>query len=454
MRSQLRGRFPAQTEVSSSCMSRGQLREAIRGAIVEADGTRRHCAVLIVSIEPKDRLLLLTQDWVDGRIAAAMHCLPAVLRKADHYAVLGQRQCCVLLPGLASVAQALLAAHKVSRDLTEILSEGLDEPWSRILIGIACHPEHGTETNALLLRADAALRQAESSEDGIFLFVPELMHEETLELPAPRSEVLEALASNAYRLVYQPQLDLSTGRCDSAEALLRCKLRDGTPVPPGALARVAEQEGRVAALTTNVLNMALRQLSEWSSDGIDLAVSVNLSPYNLRDRDLPAVVASAMATWEIEPERLTLEIVESSMIHNFEQASALLNRLKGLGVKLAIDDFGIGYSCLAYLRQLPVDELKVDQSLVRNMLRSTPDRQLVQATVDLAHNFGLHAVAEGVESDAMLRLLSEMQCDMVQGYLISRPIEVEDYPAWLSRGRALKERGAHWDSAQRATTTK
>ncbi len=435
-------------------MSRSQLRQAIRDAIAESDGTGRRCAVLVVSIEPKDRLLLLTHDWVDDRIASALHCLPRILRKADYYAILGQRQCCILLPGLASVAQAFLAAHKVSRDLSEVLFDGVGEPWSRVLIGIGCHPEHATEADGLLLRADAALRQAESSEDGILLFVPELMHEEALELPAPRSEVLEALASNSYRLVYQPQLELSTGRCASAEALLRCSLRDGTPVPPGVLARVAEQEGRVAALTTNVLNMALRQLSEWSSDGVDLAVSVNLSPYNLRDRDLPAVVASAMATWEIEPERLTLEIVESSMIHNFEQASALLNRLKGLGVKLAIDDFGTGYSCLAYLRQLPVDELKVDQTLVRNILHSTPDRQLVQATIDLAHNFGLHAVAEGVETGEMLHVLSEMQCDTVQGYLISRPIEVEEYLAWLERAAVQTASSTRSDVPDRINAVK
>lgn len=422
---------PPDRSSSIEPLLRHQLRQAIQASIAEASKAKRHCAVLILAAEPKDRLLLLTQDWVDARIEQALGELPTLLRKVDRYASLGQRQWCVLLPGLTNVAQAVLAAHKISRSLSELLSDQPGKPWARILIGIACHPEHATDADALLIRADAAQRQAEASEDGISVFLPDPAQEDDACLPALRSEVLHALASNSYRLAYQPQIDLASGRCHAAEALLRCTLPNGSRVPPTMLARVAEQEGKMATLTMNVLNSALRQLGEWSSRGIDMRVSVNLSPYNLRDHDLPDVVAGAIASWEIDAQRLTLEIVESSMIHNFDQAASILNRLKALGVKLAVDDFGTGYSCLAYLRQLPVDELKVDQSLVRHMLRSKADRQLVRATIDLAHNFGLHAVAEGVETIEMLEVLSEMRCDTIQGYLISAPIEAEHYPGWL-----------------------
>jgi len=430
---------PAAVDESASVkplLGRHDLRQAIRSAISDACEARRHCAVLLVSVEPKDRLLLLTQDWVDPHIAEAMHTLPTMLRGADRYAMLGPRQCCILLPALANVAQAMLAAHKISRSLFELLSTQPGEGWARVLVGIACCPEHAVDTDMLLMRADAAQRQAEATEDGIFLFLPDPAQQNDLHSPVSRSHLIEALGSNNYRIVYQPQVELASGRCRAAEALLRCTLRDGTRISPSVLARVAEQEGKVAALTMNVLNTALRQLAEWSSEGIEISVSVNLSPYNLRDRDLPGTVASAIATWEVDPERVTLEIVESSMIHSFEQAAALLHRLKGLGVKLAVDDFGTGYSGLAYLRQLPVDELKVDQSLVQNILRSRADRQLVQATVDLAHNFGLHSVAEGVETIEMLEVLSEMQCDTIQGYLISRPVEANQFPEWLARHEA------------------
>ncbi len=421
---------------ADALLTRARLRQSVQTAVASATDSGRHCAVLIVGVEPKDRLQILTQDWMDSRIAVALQMLPEILRKSDRYAVLGERRCCILLPGLTNMAQAMLAAHKISRDLSNALSGNSNEAWARILIGIACYPEHANDADALIMRADAAQRQADTGEDGIFLFLADPLQGENLELPASRAEVLEALTSNNYRLVYQPQVELASGRCRAAEALLRCTLSNGTRIPPGVLARIAEQEGRVAALTANVLNTALRQMSDWSNDGVDLHLSVNLSPYNLRDHNLPGIVAGAISTWEVEPERVTLELVESSMIHNFDQASDLLNRLKAIGVKLAVDDFGTGYSCLAYLRQLPVDELKVDQALVRNLLRTPADRQLVQATIDLAHNFGLHAVAEGVETMPMLEILSEMQCDTVQGYIISRPIEAADYLDWLTRHEA------------------
>jgi EAL domain-containing protein (putative c-di-GMP-specific phosphodiesterase class I) len=161
-------------------------------------------------------------------------------------------------------------------------------------------------------------------------------------------------------------------------------------------------------------------------------------------------VARGLESWGIKSERLTLEIVESSMIHSFSEAASVLHRLKEVGVKLALDDFGTGYSCLAYLRQLPLDELKVDQAFVRNMQRSREDRQLVRAIIDLAHNFELAAVAEGVEDDSTLCILRDMGCDLVQGYGISPGREADDFAGWL----ACFETGvAHARSKDRATVS-
>jgi EAL domain-containing protein (putative c-di-GMP-specific phosphodiesterase class I) len=173
------------------------------------------------------------------------------------------------------------------------------------------------------------------------------------------------------------------------------------------LVATAEEEGRIGFLTSSVLHAALRQVSMWASTGLPIRVSVNLSAHNLRDRGFPDLVARSLVTWGVNADRLTLEIVESSMIHSFTEAAASLRRLKNLGVKLSLDDFGTGYSCLAYLRQLPLDELKVDRAFVRNLNQSLGDRRLVQATIDLAHNFDLRAVAEGVEDQATLETLRE-----------------------------------------------
>src|SRR5262249_47276543 len=159
--------------------------------------------------------------------------------------------------------------------------------------------------------------------------------------------------SNAFTLAYQPQLDLASGRCESVEALLRATLPDGRPLPPPLLVATAEEEGRIGFLTSSVLHAALRQVSVWASAGLSIRVSGNLSAHNLRDRGFPDLVGRSLATWGVSADRLTLEIVESSMIHSYTEAAASLRRLKDLGIKLSLDDFGTGYSCLFYLGQLP-----------------------------------------------------------------------------------------------------
>jgi EAL domain-containing protein (putative c-di-GMP-specific phosphodiesterase class I) len=177
----------------------------------------------------------------------------------------------------------------------------------------------------------------------------------------------------------------------------------------------------------------------WAIGGLPMRVSVNLSTHNLRDRGFPDLVARSLATWGVDAECLTLEIVESSMIHSFTEAAASLHRLKDLGVKLSLDDFGTGYSCLAYLRQLPLDELKVDRAFVRNLNQSLEDRRLVQATIDLAHNFDLRAVAEGVEDEATLISLQGMGCDIIQGHVLSKALPAEEFTRWLERGAIRRE---------------
>ena len=234
-----------------------------------------------------------------------------------------------------------------------------------------------------------------------------------------------------FTLAYQPQLDLGSGRCESVEALLRATLADGRSLPPPLLVATAEAEGRIGFLTSSVLHAALRQVSVWASTGLPIRVSVNLSTHNLRDRGFPDLVARSLVTWGVNADRLTLEIVESSMIHSFTEAAASLRRLKNLGVKLSLDDFGTGYSCLAYLGQLPLDELKVDRAFVRNLNQSLGDRRLVQATIDLAHNFDLRAVAEGVEDQATLETLQDMGCDVIQGHVLSEALPADAFTRWV-----------------------
>lgn len=405
----------------------GVIREAVEGA----RRGRRIAAVLMLCLKPKDRLSLLTQDRSQARLEAALGRLPTLLRPVDLYCMVSLGQVCIVLPDLTNSAQALLAAYKLSRGMYDATSDAPGDSWVRALIGIACFPDQADDEASLLMQADAAMMEAEASEDGIFLFPQDRNVEAAQQLPAVRGQILDVLRFNEFRIAYQPQLHLASGRCDSAEALLRCNLPDGTPLSPQLLVTVAEQEGKMGALTASILNGALRQLSAWARAGLSLRLSVNLSPHNLRDADLPAVVARSLSSWGVDPGRLTLEIVESSMIRSFSDAASILHRLKQLGVKLAVDDFGTGYSCLAYLSQLPLDELKMDRAFVRNLLQSKSDRQLVRAMIDLAHNFDLQAVAEGVEDAPTMAALKEMGCDLVQGYAVSAALEAEGFAKWF-----------------------
>jgi EAL domain-containing protein (putative c-di-GMP-specific phosphodiesterase class I)/GGDEF domain-containing protein len=429
---------PRRNPSASLSVRRSHLLGLVRDAIGQALPARRCVAVLMLRLDPKDRLRLFTLDHAENAAEAATGALPRLLRSVDRFCLVGAEQICVLLPDLASTAQAVLAAHKLSREVSATLEAIPGDPWARVLVGIACYPDQAQDAESLLVHADAAAARASGSESGIGLFHKAEGDAGHQQLPILRAQLLECLQSNTFHLAYQPQVDLSTGRCESAEALLRATLDDGTTVPPPLLVSTAEEEGKIGLLTGRVLNGALRQMSAWASAGLTIGVSVNLSPFNLRDPDFPEVVARGLESWKVGPEHLTLEIVESSMIDSFSEAAASLHRLKQLGVKLSIDDFGTGYSCLAYLRQLPLDELKVDRAFVKNMLHSKQDRQLVQATIDLAHNFDLRVVGEGVEDEETARCLQDMGCDLIQGYVLSKALPGADFSRWFESFAAGK----------------
>ncbi len=412
-------------------IQRSHLVPAVAETIAKARSAKRCVAVLMLRLKPKDRLHLFTQEHIGAQAEQEFVQLAQLLRPADRYCIVDTLQLCMVLPDLAAAAQATLAAHKISRAMADASRRLPGLIWGRVLIGIACSPDHAEDAETLLMCADTAATQAEQREDGIWLF-DERSHDGAAEpLPIAHAEALEVLRSNAFTLAYQPQLDLGSGRCESVEALLRATLADGRSLPPPLLVATAEEEGRIGFLTSSVLHAALRQVSVWASTGLPIRVSVNLSTHNLRDRGFPDLVARSLVTWGVNADRLTLEIVESSMIHSFTEAAASLRRLKNLGVKLSLDDFGTGYSCLAYLGQLPLDELKVDRAFVRNLNQSLGDRRLVQATIDLAHNFDLRAVAEGVEDQATLETLRDMGCDVIQGHVLSEALPADAFTRWV-----------------------
>jgi diguanylate cyclase (GGDEF)-like protein len=314
-------------------------------------------------------------------------------------------------------------------------------------IGIACWPQHADDGDTLLNRAEVAMYAAKRRSSGPLLYDPsiDVASSATLTL---MTELRQAVDRNELQLFLQPKLGLGTGQVLGAEALVRWQHPQRGLVPPVQFIPFAEQTGFIRVLTMWVFEEAARQWHVLRDQGNALVLSINLSTRDLLDPDLPQKFDALLARHRVPAWALCLEITESSIMDDPQRALVTLDRLSAMGFKLSIDDFGTGYSSLAYLKRLPVNELKIDQSFGRNMQTDADDAMIVRSTIDLAHNLGIKVVAEGVENAEVWDMLRELRCDEAQGYHMGRPMPMAEFAAWSSRwsvGRsnaAADERGA------------
>jgi EAL domain-containing protein (putative c-di-GMP-specific phosphodiesterase class I) len=303
-------------------------------------------------------------------------------------------------------------------------------------VGVARYPAHGEDVDTLLQRADVAMYLAKEAGSGWELY--EARHDgHSRGRLALVGELRRALERNELELHYQPKVELAGGRLTGVEALMRWRHPVRGLVPPGEFIPLAEQTGLIRPLTRWALDEALGQIAAWRSQGLHLSVAVNLSARNLLDPDLPADVERTLVRRGLDASALELEITEGSLMSDPARAQEVLTRLRAIGIRLAIDDFGVGHSSLAYLGRLPVDDIKVDRSFVQGMADDPGDAAIVRSTIELGRSFGLGVVAEGVETPAAWKRLAEMGCDRAQGYLLSRPLPPAELPQWASgwRGR-------------------
>jgi EAL domain-containing protein (putative c-di-GMP-specific phosphodiesterase class I)/GGDEF domain-containing protein len=395
-----------------------------------AQATKGRLAVLLVELRRVDRLqALLKGPPASVTLSLVLERLRPALRADDRMAALSEEQVCIVLPRIAHPTQAVLAAVKCLRALDRPIAHEGGTSVLRPCVGIATVPEHPAEPAALLMAADVARRIAGTREEGYHVY----QSEDSVEAEVYHGldiDLQRAIRANELEVHFQPQVRLTDGVPVAAEGLLRWRHPTSGPIAPGTIVGIAENTGTIGSLTFWVLNAVLRAASHMARDGITPRLSVNLSTRALVDGELPDIVEQALGTWSIPPERITLEIAESAMIGDAERTMAILTRLKGTGVQLSIDDFGTGYSSLAYLRRFPVDELKIDKVFVSGLLSDRGDRQIVRSVIDLARNFELRAVAEGVEDESTRAELARMGCDLAQGYLLSRPLPERDFRAW------------------------
>ena len=271
---------------------------------------------------------------------------------------------------------------------------------------------------------------AKDNRSGFAVFDPTIDRygQERLSLMA---ELRHAVEHDELVLFYQPKVGLTNGTLSNVEALARWQHPERGMVPPGEFIPFAEKTGYIREITCWAIEAALKQRLKWQKDGLPLTISVNVSARDLMKTDFPEMIAGLLARYGASPNWLTLEITESAIMTDPQRALNVLERLHGMGLRLSVDDFGIGYSSLAYLKKLPVSELKIDMSFIRNMDNDKDDETIVRSTVDLGHNMGLKVVAEGVETEAIWNMLREMGCDVAQGYYLSRPLAADALAQWI-----------------------
>ncbi|MGA2165015.1 MAG: bifunctional diguanylate cyclase/phosphodiesterase [Solirubrobacteraceae bacterium] len=360
---------------------------------------------------------------VATRLRAQLH--PGVL-----LARLGSDEYAILTPQVEGVDQALAIAEAAQAALQGPVTVGGVALNVEASIGVALVPDHAKSADELLQRADLALDRARVRRGHVEVYAPEHDHSGPERL-ALLGEVRPALERGEFTLFYQPQIALRTGRVTGVEALLRWRHPRQGMIPPLQFISLIEQTALVGPLTLHVLDIALRQSTQWRQAGLELGMSVNLSARNLHDPELPAQIASALKRHAVPAAALTLEVTESAAMADPATAVGVLEALRALGVGVSIDDFGSGNASIAYLAKLPVGELKIDRSFVTPMCESAREEAIVRTTIDLAAHLGLHVVAEGIETADVCERLAEMGCDTGQGYLISRPVPAEELTPWL-----------------------
>jgi diguanylate cyclase (GGDEF)-like protein/PAS domain S-box-containing protein len=369
-------------------------------------------------------------DLLIGEVAQR---LTADLRETDTVARLGGDEFALILPGAdeggaGHVAQKIIAALQRPFDIEGVAHE------VAISIGIAVSPQHGEDVETLVRRADMAMYVAKTTPGGSAVYAEQADAEGSNQL-ALVSELRHSLEADELQVVYQPIVGFREGEAMRVEALARWRHPERGLIAPGEFIPLAERSGLVKSLFSRVLSMTLAQCAIWKEANLPVQAAVNLSIRNLLDPELPRVVGQALDRTGIPPEWLAFEITESMLMAEPNRVLRTLAELRDLGVQLAIDDFGVGYSSLAYLQRLPAYAVKIDRSFVSRMTRDRGSAEIVKLITNLGHALGMKVVAEGIEDKATYDACAAVGCDSAQGFFVGRPMVATALPAWLALGQ-------------------
>ncbi len=403
--------------------------------LVAADASGGSAAVVLLDLDRfKEINDTLGHHCGDALLQQIGPRVRGVLRAGELVARLGGDEFALLVTSPRRGPAALADHRAVAERVLDVLREPFVVDAMTLVVeasaGIAMAPDHGSTGELLLQHADVAMYLAKAQHLDVVAYSPDLDAHEPRRLTL-LSQLRNAVDEGELVLHYQPLLHLPTGRVRGVEALVRWQHPQEGLLPPSEFVPLAESSGLVHALTRSVLATACTQASAWTAAGRPLVVAVNISARSLMDVTLPDAVAEQLAASGLPAHLLKLEITESAVIADPERALVVLGRLRGLGVGLSVDDFGTGYTSLAHLRELPVQELKIDRSFVTGMLDEPKNAAIVRTGIELAARLGLTSVAEGVEDASTLAALAALGCTTAQGYHLTRPLPVEQLERWL-----------------------
>jgi predicted signal transduction protein with EAL and GGDEF domain len=416
---------PNLTELSSNAEFQFQLRQAV----LAARQNLKHAGLLLIAFErardPLAELGYLSAEFSEEMVMR----LRNTLRDSDTVLPMDSGQIAVLLTPVGGPDDVDRVAEKILARLQEPFEIEDLTIHPELLIGGALFPEHSDGEHTLMQRADDALTTAKRRKQCYTLY-----SQDDTAVESPRlwtSELRQAITTEQLFLEYQPKVNLKQGCISGVEVLTRWQHPELGVIVPDVFIPVAERTGLIVPLTLWVLHRSLLQCRKWNQMGLNLSVAVNLSMWNLEVPELPDQISSLLKSTDLSPDKLELEITESAIMRDPSRVMRTLTSIRDLGVRIGIDDFGIGYSSLAHLRKLPVECIKIDKSFVQNIEEDRDNIVIVRSIIDLGHNLGLKVIAEGVETLKSKDILQSLKCDEAQGFYYSRPITADKMTPFL-----------------------
>jgi len=425
--------FLANHDALTSLPNRGMFSEVLNLAIQNARRYDRNFAVLFIDLDRFKNINDTLGHEAGDRLLQEMGArLTQTVRASDVVARLGGDEFVVLVQEVSEAKQVEAVARKVLSTLVKPMVIQRQECRVTASIGICMFPSEAQDEHALMKNADIAMYRAKEDGKNNYKFYSEEMNVHSFERLALETSLRRGLERSEFVLHYQAKLDLHTGKINGVEALVRWQHPDLGMVPPAQFIPLAEETGLIVPLGKWVLHTACAQNVAWLREGLPpLHMAVNLSARQFADEDLVKDIAAALESTGLQPELLELELTESMVIQNTERAGRVLAEIKKMGVRLAIDDFGVGYSSLTHLKRFPIDTLKVDRSFIRDLPQNTEDKALTEAIIAMGKSLNLTVVAEGVETLEQQTFLHDHNCDEMQGFFFSKPIPGDEFAELL-----------------------